>query len=82
MKKLNLKNIYNSDYFWIVLSVIASFMLWTYITSVEETVQQKTYSGIPVVFTGEETIRDSRGLIISEIDTTSVRVKLQATAVH
>ena len=76
MKKLNLKNIYNSDYFWIVLSVIASFMLWTYITSVEETVQQKTYSGIPVVFTGEETIRDSRGLIISEIDTTSVRVKI------
>jgi len=76
MKKLNLKNIYNSDYFWVILSVIASFMLWTYITSVEETIQQNTYSGIPVVFTGEENIRDSRGLIISEVDTTSVRVKI------
>lgn len=76
MKKLDLKKIYNSDYFWIVLSLIASFMLWTYITSVEETVQQNTYSGIPVVFTGEEAIRDSRGLIISEVDTTSVRVKI------
>ena len=76
MKKLDLKKIYNSDYFWIVLSVIASFMLWMYITSVEETIQQNTYSGIPVVFTGEEAIRDSRGLIISDVDTTSVRVKI------
>lgn len=76
MKKLNLKNIYNSNYFWVILSVIASFMLWTYITSVEETIQQNTYSGIPVVFTGEENIRESRGLIISEVDTTSVRVKI------
>lgn len=76
MKRLNLKNIYNNDYFWIILSVIVSFMLWTYITSIEETVQQKTYSGIPVVFTGEESIRNNRGLIISEVDTTSVRVKI------
>ena len=76
MKKLDLKKIYNSDYFWIILSVIASLMLWMFITSVEETIQQNTYSGIPVVFTGEEAIRESRGLIISEVDTTSVRVKI------
>lgn len=76
MKKLNLKDIYNNNYFWIILSVVVSFMLWTYITSVEETIQQNTYSGIPVVFTGEESIRESRGLIISEVDTTSVRVKI------
>ena len=76
MKKLNLKKLYEKDAFWIIVSLIASILLWTYITSIEETIQQNTYSGIPVVFTGEESIRDSRGLIISDVDTTSVRVKI------
>lgn len=80
MKKLNLKSLYNKlaekNAFWILLSVTLSVLMWTYITSVEETVQQNTYSGIPVVFTGEESIRDGRGLIISDVDTTSVRVKI------
>lgn len=76
MKNLNLKKIYDSNYFWMVLSLILSIMLWVYISSVEETVQQNTYSGIPVVFVGEDSIRENRGLIISEVDTTSVRVKI------
>lgn len=56
--------------------MIISVMLWVYITTVEETVQQNTYTGIPVVFAGEETIRENRGLIISDVDTTSVRVRI------
>ena len=76
MKKLNLKKLYDKDAFWIFISIVASVLLWTYITSIEETVQQNTYSGIPVVFVGEESIRDTRGLIISDVDTTSVRVKI------
>ncbi len=76
MKRVNLKNIYNSKYFWMILSVVLSITLWVYITSVEETVQQNTYNGIPVVFSGEADMRDNRGLIISEVDTTSVRVKI------
>ena len=80
MKIAKLKSLYDKlaekNAFWILLSVIVSLMLWTYITGVEETVQQNTYSGIPVVFTGEESIRNSRGLIISDVDTTSVRVKI------
>lgn len=76
MKNPTLKKIFDSNYSWAILSLILSICLWVYISSVEETVQQNTYSGIPVVFMGEETIRDNRGLIISEVDTTSVRVKI------
>lgn len=76
MKNLNLKVLYDSKYFWMALSLIASIVLWVYITSVEETVQQNMYSGIPVVFMGEESIREKRGLIISDVDTTSVRVRI------
>jgi len=76
MMNENFKRIYDSKYFWMALSLIASIMLWVYITSVEETIQQNTYSGIPVVFVGEDSIRDNRGLIISDVDRTSVRVKI------
>ena len=67
---------FDSKYFYMFVSLVLSVSLWMYITSVEETVQQNTYSGIPVVFVGEDSIRQNRGLIISEVDTTSVRVKI------
>lgn len=73
---VNFKNLFDSKYFWMLVSLALSIGLWMYITSVEETVQQNTYSGIPVVFAGEDSIRQNRGLIISEVDTTSVRVKI------
>jgi len=76
MKKLNLKKLYDSKYFWMALSLIVSLVLWGYITSSEESAQQQTYTGIPVVFTGEDAIRANRGLIISDVDTTSVTVKI------
>lgn len=76
MKKLNYKRLFDNNYFLMAISLLASIMLWVYISSVEETVQQNTYSGIPVVFVGEDSIRANRGLIISEVDTTSVRVKI------
>lgn len=76
MKKLNFNKLLDNNYFLMAVSLIVSIMLWVYISSVEETVQQNTYSGIPVVFAGEDSIRANRGLIISEVDTTSVRVKI------
>ena len=76
MTKETLKKLYDSKYFWIALSVLTSIMLWVYITTTEESVQQNTYSNIPVVFSGEASMRENRGLIISEVDTTSVRVKI------
>jgi len=71
-----LTDLFDSNYFYMFVSLVISVGLWMYITSVNETVQQNTYSGIPVVFVGEDSIRQNRGLIISEVDTTSVRVKI------
>ncbi len=76
MKNLTLKTFSDSKYFWMAMSLLVSFLLWVYITSTEETIQQQTYTGIPVVFTGEDSIRQTRGLIVSEVDTSSVEVKI------
>lgn len=76
MKNLTLKTFCDSKYFWMAISLLVSFLLWVYITSTEETIQQQTYTGIPVVFTGEDSIRETRGLIVSDVDTSSVEVKI------
>ena len=76
MKIPKIKALYDSKYFWMALSLLASILLWTYITSTEDTIQQQTYTGVPVTFTGEDTIRKTRGLIVSDVDTTSVTVKI------
>ena len=72
----SLTRLFDSKYFYMFISLALSIGLWMYITSIEEIVQQNTYNGIPVVFVGEDSIRQNRGLIISEVDTTSVRVKI------
>ena len=76
MKIPKIKALYDSKYFWMALSLLASVLLWVYITSTEDTIQQQTYTGVPVTFTGEDTIRKTRGLIISDVDATSVTVRI------
>ena len=52
MKNQKLKDISNSRAFWIVISLLASIILWFYITSIENNDIEQTYRGVPVVFLG------------------------------
>lgn len=72
-QKLN--EIYNSKLFWMIFSLLASVLLWAYITSIDSNEQSWTYRGIPVVFSGEDVLED-RGLIISDVDVSSVTVTI------
>lgn len=62
-----------------IVSLIASFMLWMYVTNQEGSVQEAVYPGVKVVFEGENNMRDNRGLIITSNDTTSVRVTVSGS---
>jgi len=62
-----------------IVSLILSFMLWMYVTNQEGSVQEMVYPGVKVVFEGENNMRDSRGLIITSNDTTSVRVTVSGS---
>lgn len=71
MTNQRLKDLYNSKYFWMFISLLVSVFLWIYITNVEETTIKETYRNIRVEFEGEEQLRE-KGLIISQVDTASV----------
>ena len=71
--------ILNSKAFWVVVSLLAAVVLWVYVTTTEGTEKTVTFSGIKVEFIGEEALRESRGLIITNVENNSVSVTLRGS---
>ena len=67
----------DSRLFWLIISLLASLSIWTYVVSTENSVVTQVFRGVPVEFIGEETLLSSRNLIIMDVDTNSVRVEIR-----
>lgn len=63
----------------LLLSFLCAMLLWVYVTSTEATDYAQTFSGIQVVFEGESTMRESRGLVITDKGANSVRVEISGS---
>lgn len=78
MKKRNLmKSIYNSRVFWAVVSLITSFAIWFYVTSVDEDEYIQTFNGVQVELSGENTLRENRNMVITDLDTSTVSLRIK-----
>ena len=62
-----MKKIYNSKVFWIIISCVLSFVLWIYVTSVQSDEVRQTFRGVRVELVGENVLRDSRSLVITDL---------------
>ena len=71
-----MKKIYNSKVFWIIISCVLSFVLWIYVTSVQSDEVRQTFRGVRVELVGENVLRDSRSLVITDLSTSTVSVEL------
>lgn len=67
---------YNNRIFWMVISLLASLAIWVYITSVDSDEYKQTFRGVRVELVGEDVLRDSKGLVVTDLDTNSVTVEL------
>ena len=77
MKKTSrMRNLYNNRIFWMVISLLASLAIWVYITSVDSDEYKQTFRGVRVELVGEEALRESKGLVVTDLDTNSVTVDL------
>ncbi len=77
MKKTSrMRNLYNNRIFWMVISILASLAIWVYITSVDSDEYKQTFRGVRVELVGEDVLRDSKGLVVTDLDTNSVTVEL------
>lgn len=71
--------ILDSRIFWAVVSLLASVLLWVYVTTTQGDVTEQTYEGVSVVFNGEDTLRENEGLVISNVSANTVNVRIRAT---
>lgn len=78
-KKGDIRRITERKSFWIIVSILLSFVLWMYVTSTEGVESEKTIRGVKVVFDGADTLREASGLVITEQDSATVDVTLSGT---
>ena len=71
-----MKKIYNSKAFWMIVSLLASLAIWVYVTSVETDESKTTFRGVKVELVGEDILRDSRNLVVTDMDTSTVTVEV------
>ncbi len=72
-----MKKIYDSRAFWMIVSLLASITLWIYVSSVDTEEVTRTFRGVKVELEGEDILRDSRNLVITDMDTNTVTVVLK-----
>ena len=78
MEKQNpLKRIWNSRLFLILLSLSISLVLWVYVVSTETTETTQIFRGIPVELVGETSLRESRNLVVTDFDISTVSVEIK-----
>lgn len=68
--------IIRSKTFYIVISCIASVILWMYVASYENTTQSVTLSGLEVKYIGGEDILKDRNLLVTDKDVQDVSLTL------
>ena len=71
-----MKKIYNSKAFWMIVSLLASLAIWVYVTSVETDESKTTSRGVKVELVGEDILRDSKNLVVTDMDTSTVTVEV------
>ena len=64
-----MKKLYDSRAFWMIVSLLASITLWIYVSSVDKEEITRTFRGVKVELEGEDILRDSRELVITDMDT-------------
>ena len=74
--KTKLNKLYNSKAFWVIISLICSLAIWVYVASVETEEFKQTFRGVRVELVGEDLLRNSKNLVITDMDTSTVTVEV------
>lgn len=69
-----MKKLYNSNLFWIIVSLLLSIVMWVYVTSIESDDFRQTFRGVQVEVVGESALRTSKNMVITDLDTSYVTI--------
>lgn len=71
-----MRKIYNSRAFWAVVSLLASLAIWVYVTSMQADEFTHTFHNVRLELVGEDALRDSKNMVVTDLDTNAVTVEL------
>lgn len=74
--KNTMRKLYDSRAFWGIVSLVASLVFWIYVSSVETEEFKQTFRGVKVELVGENLLRDSKNLVITDLDTNTVTIEV------
>ena len=77
--KTGISKLLDSRIFWAVLSLCVALMGWLYYTSNWTVSKTKTFYGVEVAFTGQDAMRDTLNMVVSDQDASTVNVTLRGT---
>lgn len=76
-KTSTMKKLYDSRAFWMIVSLLASLAIWVYVTSMQSTEFSQTFYGVEVELVGESTLRETKNMVITDLDTSTVTVRIK-----
>ena len=71
-----IRAIRDSRIFWMVIALLASLAIWIYVTSEETDDFKTTFRNVRIEVVGEDALRNSRNLIVTDLNTSSVTVEI------
>ena len=74
--KNTMRKLYDSRAFWVIVSLVTSLVFWIYVSSVETEEFKQTFRGVKVELVGESLLRDSKNLVITDLDTNTVTIEV------
>ena len=75
MKNKNpLRRLFDRRIFWAIIALLASLSIWIYVTSADASDFRQTFRNVRVELIGEDTLRSSRNLVVTDLDISSVTV--------
>lgn len=73
------KSVWDSKVLWVIVSILASILLWVYVTSARGDIIEARIDNVPVTFIGQETIREKDGLIVTNVSNQTVDITVRGT---
>lgn len=76
---INKTKIWDNKILWVIISILASILIWVFVTSTQGDIIEVKINNVPVEFLGEDIIREKDGLIVTDVSNETVAVTIRGT---
>lgn len=77
--KASRSKLFDSKLLWVIVSLLTSLLIWVYLTGTNEEPITRKFDDVQVELVGEDVLMDSKGFVVTELDTSEVSVQISGT---